>query len=91
MLVLCYPNNPTGAIMRREEMAEVAEFVREHDLTVLADEIYADLTYGGDHTSIATFEGMRERTVVFNGFSKAYAMTGFALATRWPRPKSSAR
>lgn len=79
MLVLCYPNNPTGAIMTEEEMADVAAFVREHDLTVLADEIYADLTYGGDHTSIATFEGLRERTVVFNGFSKAYAMTGMRL------------
>ncbi|MFC6991866.1 pyridoxal phosphate-dependent aminotransferase [Haladaptatus sp. GCM10025707] len=79
LLVLCYPNNPTGAIMTESELAEVAAFVREHDLTVLSDEIYADLTYGEEHTSIATFEGLRERTVVFNGFSKAYAMTGLRL------------
>jgi aminotransferase len=79
ILVLCYPNNPTGATMTREELAEVANFTREHDLTVLSDEIYADLTYVGEHTSIASFDGMRERTVVYNGFSKAYAMTGLRL------------
>lgn len=79
VLVLCYPNNPTGATMDREDLVEVAEFVREHDLVVLADEIYAALTYVGEHTSIATLPGMRERTVVFNGFSKAYAMTGLRL------------
>ncbi|WP_101297802.1 pyridoxal phosphate-dependent aminotransferase [Halegenticoccus soli] len=78
-LVLCYPNNPTGATMSRSELSEVAEFVREHDLTVLSDEIYAALTYGGEHASIATLPGMRERTVVFNGFSKAFAMTGLRL------------
>ncbi|WP_338728241.1 aminotransferase class I/II-fold pyridoxal phosphate-dependent enzyme [Haladaptatus sp. DJG-WS-42] len=87
MLVLCYPNNPTGAIMTEAEMAEVAKFVREHDLTVLADEIYADLTYGDEHTSIATFEGLRERTVVFNGFSKAYAMTGLRLGYAMAPPE----
>ena len=79
VLVLCYPNNPTGATMSRDELADVAAFVREHDLTVLSDEIYAALTYDGEHTSIATLPGMRERTVVFNGFSKAYAMTGLRL------------
>ncbi|AEH37870.1 pyridoxal phosphate-dependent aminotransferase [Halopiger xanaduensis] len=80
LLVLCYPNNPTGAIMREEDLEPVAEFAREHDLTVLADEIYAELTYGGnEHTSIATLPGMRERTIVFNGFSKAHAMTGLRL------------
>ncbi|RKD97154.1 pyridoxal phosphate-dependent aminotransferase [Halopiger aswanensis] len=79
LLVLCYPNNPTGAIMRESDLEPVAEFAREHDLTVLADEIYAELTYEGDHTSIATLPGMRERTVVFNGFSKAHAMTGLRL------------
>ena len=79
LLVLCYPNNPTGAIMREEDLKPVAEFAREHDLTVLADEIYAELTYDGDHTSIATLPGMRERTIVFNGFSKAHAMTGLRL------------
>ncbi|WP_435152182.1 aminotransferase class I/II-fold pyridoxal phosphate-dependent enzyme [Haladaptatus sp. DFWS20] len=78
-LVLCYPNNPTGATMSREELEVVAEFVRDNDLFVLSDEIYAALTYDGDHTSIATLPGMRERTIVFNGFSKAYAMTGLRL------------
>jgi len=79
MLVLCYPNNPTGAIMTEADLEPVAEFAREHDLTVLADEIYAELTYEGEHTSIATLPGMRERTIVFNGFSKAHAMTGLRL------------
>ncbi|WP_256544838.1 pyridoxal phosphate-dependent aminotransferase [Halobellus inordinatus] len=78
-LVLCYPNNPTGAVMTREELTEVAEFAREHDLVVLSDEIYAALRYEDEHVSIATLPGMRERTVVFNGFSKAYAMTGMRL------------
>ncbi|AHF99374.1 aminotransferase [Halostagnicola larsenii XH-48] len=79
VLVICYPNNPTGAIMTRDDLEPVAAFAREHDLTVLADEIYAELTYDEDHTSIATLEGMRERTIVFNGFSKAHAMTGLRL------------
>jgi len=78
-LMYCYPNNPTGATMTGDELREVAEFAREHDLFVLSDEIYAELTYEHDHTSIATLPGMRERTVVFNGFSKAYAMTGLRL------------
>ncbi|MFC4356613.1 aminotransferase class I/II-fold pyridoxal phosphate-dependent enzyme [Halobium salinum] len=78
-LVLCFPNNPTGATMSEAELAEVAAFAREHDLTVISDEIYAALTYEGEHTSIATLPGMRERTVVINGFSKAYAMTGLRL------------
>ncbi|MDQ2049096.1 aminotransferase class I/II-fold pyridoxal phosphate-dependent enzyme [Natronolimnohabitans sp. A-GB9] len=79
-LVLCYPNNPTGAIMTEADLEPVAEFVREHDLTVLSDEIYAELTYdGNEHVSIATLPGMRERTIVFNGFSKAHAMTGLRL------------
>jgi aminotransferase len=79
VLVLCYPNNPTGAVMSREELVDVAAFAREHDLFVLSDEIYAALRYEDDHVSIATLPGMRERSVVFNGFSKAYAMTGFRL------------
>ncbi|MFC7177427.1 pyridoxal phosphate-dependent aminotransferase [Halosegnis marinus] len=79
LLVYCYPNNPTGATMSEEALREVAAFCREHDIGVLADEIYAALTYEGEHTSIATLPGMRERTVVFNGFSKAYAMTGLRL------------
>ena len=78
-LMICYPNNPTGATASRDDLAEIAEFAREHDLMVLSDEIYAGLTYRGDHASIATLPGMRERTIVFNGFSKAYAMTGLRL------------
>ncbi|SMO53349.1 pyridoxal phosphate-dependent aminotransferase [Halorubrum cibi] len=79
LLVLCYPNNPTGATMTDAQLAEVATFCRENDLRVVADEIYSALTYRGDHASIATQPGMRERTVVVNGFSKAYAMTGLRL------------
>ncbi|ELY76390.1 pyridoxal phosphate-dependent aminotransferase [Natrinema gari] len=79
VLVLCYPNNPTGAIMPAADLEPVAAFAREHDLTVFSDEIYAELTYDGEHTSIATLPGMRERTIVFNGFSKAHAMTGLRL------------
>jgi aminotransferase len=79
LLVMCYPNNPTGATMTGTELEPVAAFAREHDLLVLSDEVYADLTYDHEHTSIATLPGMRERTVVFNGFSKAYAMTGLRL------------
>ncbi|PCR90758.1 pyridoxal phosphate-dependent aminotransferase [Natrinema ejinorense] len=79
VLVLCYPNNPTGAIMPAEDLEPIADFAREHDLMVFSDEIYAELTYDGHHTSIASFEGMRERTIVFNGFSKAHAMTGLRL------------
>ena len=79
LLMLCYPNNPTGAVMERRELEVVAEFAREHDLAVLSDEIYAGLRYGGEHTSIASLPGMRERTIVFNGFSKTHAMTGLRL------------
>jgi len=79
VLVMNYPNNPTGATMNRAELQPVAEFAREHELTVLSDEVYAQLSYEHDHTSIATLPGMRERTIVFNGFSKAYAMTGLRL------------
>lgn len=78
-LVLCYPNNPTGAVMERSDLEAVAEFVKEHDIVVFSDEVYAELTYEGTHTSIASLGGMRERTVTFNGFSKAYAMTGMRL------------
>ncbi len=79
VLLYCYPNNPTGAVLDGAALEEIAAFAREHDITILADEIYADLTYDGSHTSIATLDGMRERTIVFNGFSKAYAMTGLRL------------
>lgn len=80
ILVLPYPNNPTGAIMERKDLEEIAEVIRKHDLFVISDEIYAELTYGGlHHTSIAEIEGMYERTVIVSGFSKAYAMTGWRL------------
>nr|WP_282580141.1 aminotransferase class I/II-fold pyridoxal phosphate-dependent enzyme [Natroniella sulfidigena] len=79
ILILCYPNNPTGAIMERDELLEIAQVVEEHDLIVLADEIYAELTYGQEHTSFASLPGMKERTILFNGFSKAYAMTGWRI------------
>ena len=79
LLVCCYPNNPTGATMSDDQLADVAAFCRSNDLRVVADEIYAALTYERDHASIATQPGMRERTVVVNGFSKAYAMTGLRL------------
>ena len=89
LLVYCYPNNPTGATMTGDELEEVAAFAREHDLTVLSDEIYAGLTYEHDHTSIATLPGMRERTIVFNGFSKTYAMTGLRLGYALAPPKAT--
>ena len=80
ILVMPFPNNPTGAVMEKADLEEIAEFVLEKDLYVLSDEIYAELTYTGqDHISIASLEGMRERTILINGFSKAYAMTGWRL------------
>lgn len=80
LLVLPFPNNPTGAIMTRPELEEIAKIVEEHDLFVLSDEIYAELTYGEErHVSFASLPGMRERTVLINGFSKAFAMTGWRL------------
>ncbi|MFW5950002.1 MAG: pyridoxal phosphate-dependent aminotransferase [archaeon] len=79
VLVMNYPNNPTGATMTETELKAVAAFARENDLIVLSDEIYSELSYDHEHTSIATFPRMRERTIVFNGFSKAYAMTGLRL------------
>ncbi len=79
ILVLPFPNNPTGAIMERKDLEAIAEIIREHDLYVISDEIYAELTYQQDHVSIASLPGMRERTVLINGFSKAYSMTGWRL------------
>lgn len=80
LLVLPFPNNPTGAIMEREDLEEIAEVVLRHDLLVLSDEIYSELTYGGkSHVSIASLDNMYERTIVINGFSKSYAMTGWRL------------
>ena len=79
ILVLPFPNNPTGAVMRREDLEDIAEVIIDHDLYVLSDEIYSELTYQGDHVSIASLPGMRERTLTINGFSKSYAMTGWRL------------
>lgn len=79
LLMLSYPNNPTGAIMRREDYEAIAEVLRGTDIMVLSDEIYSEMTYGSKHVSIAELDGMRERTVVVNGFSKTFAMTGWRL------------
>ncbi|MCR5201732.1 MAG: aminotransferase class I/II-fold pyridoxal phosphate-dependent enzyme [Lachnospiraceae bacterium] len=79
ILIMPFPNNPTGAIMTREDLKEIAEVCVEKDIFVLSDEIYSELTYSGDHVSIASMPGMQERTIVINGFSKSYAMTGWRL------------
>lgn len=79
LLVLPFPNNPTGAILTREELEELASVLRETNIAILSDEIYAELTYGKKHVSIAQIEGMKERTVIASGFSKAYAMTGWRM------------
>ncbi len=79
ILVLPFPNNPTGAIMEKKDLEEIAEVIIEKDLFVISDEIYSELTYSGKHISIASLPGMQERTVLINGFSKAYAMTGWRL------------
>ena len=79
ILILPFPNNPTGAIMEREDLEKIAKIVEEKDLFVISDEIYCELTYSGRHVTIASLPGMRERTVLINGFSKSYAMTGWRL------------
>ncbi len=80
LLILPYPNNPTGAVMRREHLEEIAEVLRGTNVVVLSDEIYSELTYGEkEHVSIASIDGMKERTIIVNGFSKAYSMTGWRL------------
>lgn len=79
ILVLPFPNNPTGAVMTREDLEPIAEIVKEHDIFVLSDEIYSELTYKDKHVSIASLPGMKERTLVINGFSKSFAMTGWRL------------
>ncbi len=79
ILILPFPNNPTGAIMERSDLEGISKLCIEHDIFVMSDEIYAALTYRGDHVSIASFPGMRERTILINGFSKAFAMTGWRL------------
>lgn len=79
LVILPFPNNPTGAILTRDDLAALAEVLRETEVLVLSDEIYAELTYGTRHVSIASLPGMRERTLIVSGFSKAYAMTGWRL------------
>lgn len=80
MIIFPYPNNPTGAVMRREDLEPVCEVLKKHNIFVLSDEIYSELTYGNNtHVSIASMPGMKERTVVINGFSKTYSMTGWRL------------
>lgn len=80
LIILPFPNNPTGAVMRREHLEEITQVIKEHNLLVLSDEIYSELTYGDTpHVSIANIEGMKERTILINGFSKTYAMTGWRL------------
>ncbi|HWI54070.1 MAG TPA: aminotransferase class I/II-fold pyridoxal phosphate-dependent enzyme, partial [Desulfobacteria bacterium] len=78
-LILCYPNNPTGATLSREELMEIAKLANKHDLIVVSDEIYEKLTYEGEHTCFASLPAMKNRTILLNGFSKAYAMTGWRL------------
>ena len=78
-LILPYPNNPTGGVMTKEQLEAIVPVIEKHDLLVISDEIYAELTYGGKHVSIASIPGMKERTVLINGFSKAFAMTGWRI------------
>lgn len=79
IIVMAFPSNPTGATMDKEDLEAVAKVIKKHDLFVISDEIYAELTYGKEHVSIASLDGMRERTLIINGFSKAYAMTGWRM------------
>ncbi|HZJ84861.1 MAG TPA: aminotransferase class I/II-fold pyridoxal phosphate-dependent enzyme [Syntrophomonadaceae bacterium] len=79
ILILAYPNNPTGGIMETQDLQELVDIIIKNDLIVISDEIYAELTYEGEHVSIASFPGMRDRTIVANGFSKAFAMTGWRI------------
>ena len=79
-LLIGYPNNPTGAVMAKDDLLKIAAFAEKHDLIVVSDEIYGDLTYGGmEHTAFSSLPGMKERTILLNGFSKAYAMTGWRI------------
>ena len=77
--MLGYPSNPTGAVMERDDLLPVADVARKHNLFVVSDEIYDRLVYGGKHTCVASLPGMRERTILLGGFSKAYAMTGWRI------------
>ncbi len=86
-LILGYPNNPTGAVMSGEQLAQIALFAQKHDLIVVADEIYAKLTYEGVHTCFASLPGMKDRTILLDGFSKAYAMTGWRIGYAMSNPE----
>lgn len=86
LLVLPYPNNPTGGIMTEDDLSKIVPIIKEANLMVISDEIYSELTYTGKHVSIATFAGMKDRTVVINGFSKAFAMTGWRLGFACAHP-----
>ncbi|HEY8422907.1 MAG TPA: aminotransferase class I/II-fold pyridoxal phosphate-dependent enzyme [Thermoclostridium sp.] len=79
ILIIAYPNNPTGAIMEYEDYAEIVDFLADKDIMIISDELYAELTYSGKHVSIANFEEMKDRTIVVNGMSKAFAMTGWRI------------
>lgn len=79
VVIIPFPNNPTGAIMTKEDLSAIVEILRDRDVMVISDEIYAELTYNGRHVSIAVFEGMKDKTIIINGFSKAFAMTGWRL------------
>ena len=79
VLILPFPNNPTGAIMTREELAPIVEVLKDKNIIILSDEIYSELSYDGDHVSIASFDEVKDKTIIVNGFSKAYAMTGWRL------------
>ena len=79
ILIMCFPNNPTGAIMEKKDLEAIREVIIKHDLVVISDEIYAELSYGDKHVSIASLPQMKERTIVVNGFSKTYSMTGWRL------------
>ncbi|KAA9005331.1 aminotransferase class I/II-fold pyridoxal phosphate-dependent enzyme [Paenibacillus spiritus] len=87
VLILCYPSNPTGAIMTREDWEPIAKVVEKHDLIVISDEIYAELTYGSNHISFASLSGMRDRTILVSGFSKAFAMTGWRMGYACGHPE----
>ena len=83
LLVLPFPNNPTGGVMEKSDLEKIAKIIIEHDLFVLSDEIYSELTYLENHVTIASLPGMKERTIVINGFSKSHAMTGWRLGYAW--------
>ena len=79
MVIIPFPNNPTGAIMNKEELQKIVDVLKDKDVIIISDEIYAELSYDEDHVSIASFKEVKEKTIVINGFSKAYAMTGWRL------------